>query len=204
MKRYFVVVGGMAKADPGFSLLDLPGTSGRLDILLRCLRAAMLVSHGLRRHVVTYLVLHGGEHAPRVLRFDSALVRFLRPDERSLALRVQKALATVPSDLPPNTFVEVRRGIAVARGSVEAVLADIGEAATWVLEEGACDVREATFEGPAHVFFVGDHYGWDDATRSAIEAAAAKPIGIGPISVHADDAIAVLSNELDRRSALSP
>ena len=43
MTRRFVVIGQQASASPDFSLLDLPGTSGRLDVLLRCLRAALLV-----------------------------------------------------------------------------------------------------------------------------------------------------------------
>ena len=57
--RRFVIVGQQATSSPHFSLLDLPSTSGRLDVLLRCLRAALLVSHGLRRDAVAYLVLLG-------------------------------------------------------------------------------------------------------------------------------------------------
>ena len=40
-----------------------PATSGRLDILLRCLRASLLVSHGLREDTIIYLVLMGGPQA---------------------------------------------------------------------------------------------------------------------------------------------
>ena len=60
MTRRFVVIGQSATASPDFSLVDIAGTSGRLDVLLRCLRAALLVSHGLRRDTVVYLVLLGG------------------------------------------------------------------------------------------------------------------------------------------------
>src|SRR3954470_1143092 len=91
--RRFVVIGQRATASPNFSLLDLPSTSGRLDVLLRCLRAALLVSHGVRRDTVVYLVLLGGPGAPRTLRVDGATAKFLRPDERSLAVLAQKALA---------------------------------------------------------------------------------------------------------------
>lgn len=91
--RRFVIIGQRASASPDFSLNNLPASSGRLDVLLRCLRAALLVSHGLRRDTIVYLVLLGGPSAPRTLRIDSADVRFLRPDERSLAVLVQKALA---------------------------------------------------------------------------------------------------------------
>src|SRR5215207_1855813 len=94
--RRFVVIGQRATASPEFSLLDIPGTSGRLDVLLRCVRAALLVSHGLRRDVVVYLVLQGGPRAPRTVRIDGATARFVRPDERSLATLVQKSLAAAP------------------------------------------------------------------------------------------------------------
>jgi hypothetical protein len=42
---------------------------------------------------------------------------------------------------------------------------------------------------------------FDPAARSAIAAAGATPFGIGPVSVHADDAITIASSELDRPAA---
>src|SRR5260370_35313604 len=92
MKRRFVVVGRRAIASADFSLVDLPGTSGRLDVLLRCVRAALLVSHGLRRDTVVYLVLLGGPRAPRTLPIDASAAKYLRPDQRSLATLAKKAL----------------------------------------------------------------------------------------------------------------
>ncbi|MEO5728597.1 MAG: tRNA (pseudouridine(54)-N(1))-methyltransferase TrmY, partial [Byssovorax sp.] len=43
--RRFIVIGQRATASPDFSLINLPASSGRLDVLLRCLRAALLFSH---------------------------------------------------------------------------------------------------------------------------------------------------------------
>ncbi len=199
--RRFVIIGQKASASPVFSLLDLPGTSGRLDVLLRCLRAALLVSHGLRRDTVVYLVLQGGPSAPRTLRIEGAAVRFVRPDERSLANMVQKALAT---PLAPSGFAVHRAGIALARGGLEVVLEDLGPATPYVLEEGAPDVRGMALEARDPVFFVGDHLGFDDDTRARIASLGAVPFSVGPVSVHADDAIVILSNETDRRSAVTP
>jgi tRNA (pseudouridine54-N1)-methyltransferase len=193
--RRFVVIGQRASASPAFSLADLPATSGRLDVLLRCLRAALLVSHGLRRDTVAYLVLLGGPDAPRTVRVDGATAKFVRPDERSLAVLVQKALA---QPLDRDGFTQLRHGIAVAAGGLEAVLADRGEGALHVLEEGAPDVR-AVVLGPNPVFFLGDHQGFDDATRATLARLGAVPVSLGPVSVHAEDAIVLVANELDRR-----
>jgi tRNA (pseudouridine54-N1)-methyltransferase len=194
--RRWVVIGRRASASPEFSLIDIAGTSGRLDVLLRCLRAALLVSHGLRRDTVVYLVLLGGDSAPRAMRVDGAAVRFVRPDERALATMVKKALATPREG---SGFVDVRPGIAIADGGLEVVLADLAPGAAYVLEEGATDVREARLDPASAIVFVGDHLGLDDEARAAIAAFGAAPIGVGPVSLHADDAITIACNELDRR-----
>lgn len=203
MTRRFVIIGQKAVASPDFSLLDIAGTSGRIDILLRCLRSALLVSHGLRRDTVVYLVLCGGELAPRVLRVDGRHIRFVRPDERQLAILVQKALARTAHERTPNAFVEVRAGLAVASGGLDAVLADLGPApvTSYVLEEDALDLREAALAAHDVVVFVGDHNGFDEVTRARLTELGARPIGVGPISLHADDAITIVCNEMDRRQA---
>lgn len=195
--RHFVVIGQTATASPDFLLDDVPGTSGRADVLLRCLRSALLVSHGLRRDTIVYLVLLGGPRAPRTLRVDGAAIRFVRPDERCLAALVKNALARVTDGVG---FAPIRDGLAVANGGLDAVLADIGGVPAYVLEEGAADVRDATLATDA-VFFVGDHLGFDAATRARLSELGATPIGVGPVSVHADDAICILLNEIDRRAA---
>jgi tRNA (pseudouridine54-N1)-methyltransferase len=196
--RHFVVVCSRATASGDFLLDDVPGTSGRLDVGLRCIRAALLVSHGLRRDAVVYLVLRGGPRAPRVLRVTGRDARFIRPDERSLAVLAQKALAGSDDQTPG--FVDVKPGVAVARGDVEQVLAHLGSATPYILERGAPDIRDAEGLGKGDVAFVlGDHIGLDEATRSQVTASGARPLGVGPVAVHAEDAIAVVSNELDRR-----
>jgi tRNA (pseudouridine54-N1)-methyltransferase len=198
--RRFVIVGQQASSSPGFSLLDLPSTSGRLDVLLRCLRAALLVSHGMRRDTVVYLVLLGDPAAPRTIRVEGAHIRFLRPDERSLAMLVQRAMAVPPGGAG---FAELRTGIAVADGGLEVVLGEVAGAVPYVLEEDAPDVRDCPLDIAECVFFLGDHLGFDTATRARLAALGATPVGVGPVSLHADDAITIVANELDRRAARS-
>lgn len=195
MARRFVVIGRRAVASGEFSLDDLPSTSGRMDVLLRCVRAAFLVSHGLRRDTIVYLVLLGGPRAPRTLRIDGSAVRFVRPDERALANMVQKALAIATSG---EGFVEVKPGIAVAEGGLEVVLGDVGAGTAYVLREHGRDVRETALDAIAPVVFVGDDLDLDDASAAALARHGAREISLGPISVHADDAITLVQNELDR------
>jgi tRNA (pseudouridine54-N1)-methyltransferase len=192
--RRFVILGQTAAATPGFSLDDVPGTSGRLDVLLRCLAAALLVSHGLRRDTCAYLVLSGG--GARALRVDGRVASYLRPDERAMAGRVRAMLATTAS----GGFEAERQGMAIADGGLELVLADLGDCALYVLDEEGEDIRHAALDASRAVFFVGDHLGFASDARAALARAGCVPIRVGPISVHADHAIAIVHNELDRRA----
>ena len=194
--RRFVVIGQTATGSPGFSLEDLPGTSGRLDVLLRSAQAALLVSHGLRRDVIVYLLLLGDADTPKAIRVDGRAAEYLRPDERSFAGRLRNALAWEESE---SNFATARQGIAVARGGLDAVLADLGSMTPYVLEEGGSDVRVTALDAGEPAFFVGDHLGFDPATRGRLAEMGASPLSVGPVSVHADDAIALVNNELDRR-----
>jgi tRNA (pseudouridine54-N1)-methyltransferase len=197
--RRFVVIGRSATASGDFSLEDVAGTSGRLDVGLRCIRAALLTSHGLRRDAVLYLVLGGGPRAPRALRIRGGEARFLRPDERSLAVLARKVLARDDEE-QLGGFAEVKPGIDLASGGLERVIADLAGATPYVLEEGGRDLRdEADLGRSSTAFFLGDPSGLDDATRAQLAAIGARPLSVGPVSVHAEDAIAVVSNELDRR-----
>jgi tRNA (pseudouridine54-N1)-methyltransferase len=198
--RRFVVIGQRARGSPDFLLDDLPGTSGRLDVLLRCVRAALLVSHGMRRDTTVYLVLLGDPRVPKTLRFDGACARFIRPEERSAAVLVQKMLA---AGREGPGFVMVRPGIAISHAGLSAALSDLGRATPYVLEEGAPDIRAAALDLREAAFFIGDHFGFDSWARAELGALSPIPLGLGPVSVHAEDAVTLVANELDRRAESS-
>lgn len=195
--RRFVVIGHKATTSPDFSLKDIPGTSGRLDVLLRCVRSALLVSHGLRQDVILYLVLLGGPDAPKTLRFRGAQLRNVNPDERSTATLVQKALGTVttgPVWQPASPGLDV-----AAIGLAELVATELAGVAPFVLDENGADVRDQPLAERDLVLFVGDHTGFAKDELAALDAAGARKVSVGPVSLHADDAICVMLNELDRR-----
>jgi tRNA (pseudouridine54-N1)-methyltransferase len=201
MMRRFVVVGQTATASGDFSLDDLPGSSGRLDVLLRCVRAGLLISHDVRRDTIVYLVLSGGPRAPRSIKIDGRTSEYLRPDERSLAGAIRNLLARTPV---VESFDESTRGVSIARGGLDAVITDLGAFVPYTLDVHGSDIRVASIDSTAPVFFVGDHLGFDDATHARLVALGSASLSLGPVSVQADDAIAIVANELDRRSMAPP
>ncbi|MBS1263856.1 MAG: tRNA (pseudouridine(54)-N(1))-methyltransferase [Methanonatronarchaeales archaeon] len=131
--RQFVVFGHEAPLTPDFSLDDLPGDAGHLDVLCRCVNSAFFLSHGIREDVRLHLV-----HRDQVaIRFEGRELRYLNPDERSTAARIRNALETFQQNLGR----EERKssyGIYAAERSFEKVLEGVSEDSTviWLHEEG--------------------------------------------------------------------
>ena len=194
--RRFVVVGQKAKASADFLLVDIPSTSGRLDVLLRALRAALLFSHGVRQDSLIYLVLLGLPDQARTARIAGGASRYLRPDERSLATTLKKVLA-LPCEHPH--FSEVRPGLSVAAGGFATVLPELIGSRVYVLELGAPDLREQALGAADMTFVLGDHLGLPDTLRAELLALGAIPVSVGPKPLHTEDVIAIVHNELDRR-----
>jgi tRNA (pseudouridine54-N1)-methyltransferase len=184
------VVGHLARTDGSFSLSDMPGGAGRMDVLCRCVNASFFLSHDLRRDVSCYLVLLGQPDPPKTVLIRGNEVRYLNPDERSSGSLIKKAL-----DLPcGEEFRESTKGVYVRRGGLGRLLRETRFA---VLDEGGTDVRKAASLPDA--FLLSDHTNFTDEEMAMI--AGCERYSVGPRSLHADHAIIVLQNERDRRGA---
>lgn len=190
--KEFIIIGHKAVTTP-FSLNDLPGAAGRMDILCRSVNAALFLSHDLRRDVRVYLVLKGGGQ-PRIVRFDGAAVRYLSPDERSAASLIRKALEKSAQGF----WTESTPGVSIKTGGFGDLLGEVNKKIIYLLEDGA-DIRIRPFEADSdHLFVLGDHLGLTDDEEKMILAHEPDIISVGPLSLHADHCIVLLHNELDR------
>lgn len=198
--RTFVVVGHRAVTAPNFSLDDVPGTSGRLDVLLRSVAAAFTVSHGIRRDAEAYLLLLGPPDPPRCVWIQGERLRHLNPDERTTATLFKKALALQPTG---TAWLQSTPGIAVNKVKLEGLLERLKGRELVLLEEGGQDLY-AWKPGPSPVFVLGDDKGFTDAEVAAVRKAGAQQVSVGPTAVHADQAITIMHNYLDRVQGPSP
>jgi len=195
--RAFIVLGHKVPLTPNFSLNDLPGSAGRLDILCRCVTAAFCLSHGIRRDVTVYLVLQN----KIVLRFEGASLRHLNPDERSTAALIQKALKAFTERT--GTESESTPGIFIASGGLPQVLKrvrDEGLRIYWLHEEGA-PMRQAELQ-PDAAFVLSDHLEFLPEEAAILDGL--PRLSLGPLSLHADHCIVLAHNELDLRFGLRP
>ncbi|MFC7018204.1 MULTISPECIES: tRNA (pseudouridine(54)-N(1))-methyltransferase TrmY [Haloarcula] len=190
--RQFVVVGHDAPTTPDFSLDDLAGAAGRLDVLCRCVNSAFFLSHDIRKDVRTHLVL-GDEYT---VTFDGRDLRRLNPDERSTAALVRNALeerAEAIGHMP----VETSPGVALTRRGFEGTIEDVAARGTVVQlhEDGAPVVDIEPPENP--VFVLSDHHDFEASEADLLVDYADQRVSLGPRALHADHAITVAHNYLD-------
>lgn len=192
--RRFVVLGSRARSSADFKLHALGDSGGRMDILVRCIRAALLEAGGVRRDTLLDLLLLGPDEAPLVLRLDGRTIRGLRPDEARNARTVQRALAARHRGAGAEM---VAPGIMAAPMDLEALLHATGGTRFVLAREGR-DLRETSWEGDV-TFVLGDDKGISADQRELLDRIGATTVSLGPVELHTEDAIAVVHNELDRR-----
>jgi tRNA (pseudouridine54-N1)-methyltransferase len=185
----FAVLGHLAHTAGDFSLNDMPGGAGRMDILCRCVNAALFLSHGMRRDVEVFLILLGPPNPPRTILFSGEKVRYLSPDERSAGSLIKKAL-----NLPVvDEFRESTPGVYVRRGGLRELFAGYPFV---LLDESGTDIRDASAL-PGN-YLLSDHL---NLTEEEIKEIGELPVySVGPKALHADHAITLLLNEIDRRA----
>jgi tRNA (pseudouridine54-N1)-methyltransferase len=193
--RRFVVLGHTAPTDPDFSLDDLAGGAGRLDVLARAVNSAFFLSHALREPVRVFLVLSDAV----TIRLEGVELRYMNPDERNIAGLLKQALAA-RSEAIGHSEVESTPGIYVSNRGFEAVLQAVAREGTVVQlhEDGEPMADAEPPENPA--FVLSDHQDFTPAEQALLDEHADRRLSVGPKPLHADHTITVVHNYLDRAS----
>ncbi|OPY29575.1 MAG: tRNA (pseudouridine(54)-N(1))-methyltransferase [Methanocella sp. PtaU1.Bin125] len=176
--RRFVVVGHKAVTTPKFSLNDLPGGAGRMDIVARCVNASLFLSHA----------------PPVAIRFSGEKVRYLSPDERSPAALIKKALE---KGVPPAGEQECTPGVYISKQSFADVIGSLDDIV--YLHEDGEDIRGARLTGD-ETFVLSDHQNLTPEEEEILATKGARKVSLGKKLYHADHCIVMVNYELDRRS----
>lgn len=192
--RQFVCLGHDVPTTPDFSLDDLAGGAGRLDALCRSITAALLRSHGIREDVRVHLVVRD----ELTITFDGSELRRLNPDERSTAALVRTALdhrdeaiGSLPAEPSP--------GVEVYRRDLEGTLEAIDSGGTLVVlhEDGDPIVDSEFSDASDPVFVLSDHHDFEPWEAELLADRGARRVRLGPVRLHADQAITVVHHYLD-------
>ena len=186
--RAFLVIGHKFKGE--INLNDLPG-SGRIDVIARCINAAIFLSYNIRRDVLFFA------YFPKInvrLRIDSLQVKYLNPDERSTAALIRNAILKIGED-----EVKSSPGFYIKRANFEEVLNEIVEIGkVYYLREDGKDIRDLEF--PANTSFVlSDSVNMSEDEEKLVEKFTDDIVSVGPKSILSSHTISIAHNELDRR-----
>ena len=190
--RQFIVLGHDVPVSGEFSLSDLAGGAGRLDVLCRCVGAAFFLSHGLREDVRVHLVV-GDEFT---IRFEGSELRRLYPDVRTIASRIRDALRQ-REDAIGHQPADVSAGMELYRMGFEATLERVAREGTVVeLHEAGTPLVEA--KPPSDpIFVLSDHHDFTTEEAALLANYGEKRLRVGPEILHADQTITVTHNWLD-------
>lgn len=189
--RVFVLVANRAEASGEAPLDDLPGQGGRFDVVARFVSAALLTSHGIREGASVIVWFKRGEPDPVAVRIRGGDAVGLRPDERSTAARLNKALAATAMPV----WQKVGDGVEIRATSLGDLVERLPEPA-WLLSEGGGFREEAFVEGAS--FVIGDQDGFEEEQRSILEERCAGLVSVGPVALQADQVVGIAHNVMDR------
>lgn len=189
--RQFVIVAHDAPTTPEFSLNDLTG-AGRLDTVCRCLTAAFLLSHDIRKDVRARVVLAD----EFTLRFEGRQLQRLNPDERSTAALFRNALEQRDEAIG-HVAVETSPGVYLSRHGVEDALSDARKEGTLIqLHENGEPVNES-LPPERPVFVLSDHREFTADEQQTLGELTEKRVRLGPNPLHGNQAVTVAHNWLD-------
>ena len=190
----FIVIGKGVCTDGRFSLNDLAGSTGRLDVLLRCINSSFMLSHDIRRDVELYLVLQGEPDPPKTIMLKGKELKYLNPDERSTAALIKNALMLNLD----NQWKQSTPGISAARMGFPQLIEQFEGRRKVYLKEAGENIGGVELSQD-DVIVLG---GKDDLSAEEEEAISKQPdtlkISLGPKSLHADHCITIVLNWLDR------
>ncbi|MGC9443459.1 MAG: tRNA (pseudouridine(54)-N(1))-methyltransferase TrmY [Candidatus Methanospirareceae archaeon] len=188
--RQFILYAAKAATSPDFSLNDLPGSGGRMDLVARCVGNALWLSHALRRDTCIHIVACGGPHPPVVITFTGERLRGVSPDERNIAAWIQKAVAGTRQN----------PGIRVHFIGFQELIEELAADGTffYILHEGGNELGIRALSADA-AFILGDQFGLPPIEEAFVERFAHEKISLGPISYLASHCITILHYELDKR-----
>ena len=194
LERWFAIIGHRATSEGPLNLNDLPGSGGRMDVLVRAVNAALFVSHGIRddSHVVLHLM--GGDGPNRRIWFDGTKLGGVRPDERSIAGQI-KGINKRP--IPPrDRFIEFSNGILHSGGDINQTLHEWGERGVEpvVLDAGGGDFESIQVTKDLG-FILSDDQPFSDRDKSALHGSVSLSLGRGWLQGHS--CISIIHHLLD-------
>lgn len=194
-ERRFLFISHRTPVDGDFSLNDLPGKGGRMDVIARAVTSSLLTSNGIRKDASASVFFGNDSGQHRLILVSGKSVRYLNPDERSAAglLRgaLEKAKTTSSGMAGP--------GVSFYDFPLSDVLTQLSEGChIYNLREDGD--RPASLELPA-LFVIGDSLDLTPGEEQELSTLSPLRVSLSSISLHSDHCAVIINWLLDNLSA---
>ena len=217
--RRFVIMGHRAMTTGDFSLNDLPGSSGRVDVLARSINSAFMLSHDIRRKVEVALVLLGPKDPPKTIRLVGSELKYLNPDERTTSALIRNALVkcsamkkTRSTNNPELNITKNNKltgelkaspGIYISDNGLADVLEFYSSNSNLIyLHESSKDLSGFVVKDDL-TFILSDDKDFTQEEELLIKKHSTQEISLGPMVYHSDHCITIIHHLLDRSTVES-
>nr|MDO8081552.1 tRNA (pseudouridine(54)-N(1))-methyltransferase TrmY [Candidatus Freyarchaeota archaeon] len=192
----FILKASNAHTDNKFTVKDLPGTSGRMDLVCRCILSALLLSNTHRVDTVFYAVLEGPPRPPLIIELDGEKIEELPREELQVGL-VLKEMLDPKIESFPSGFRLVKRGFR------ELVEEQAKKSKIYYLYQSGNDVNKTlnelkNAEKPQIAFILGDHIGFNQNDIEYLKEKGIKPLSLGLKEYLGSHCIFLVHEKLDR------
>ena len=195
MERRFAIIGHRAPSSGKINLNDLPGSSGRIDVLARAVNTALFLSHGIREDTDVTLHLMGGAGPVRRIWFQGSRLRGVYPDERAIAGQIAKALKNpIPAI---GQWVELHPGFWHSGGGIEQTIREWENMASQIF---VLDAEGVSFSKDSHNhesigFILSDDQPFSDIELKSMESI--EKVSLGSTWLQGNACISILHHLID-------
>ena len=190
IKRAFLIKASKSCTAPIFSVRSLASTSGRLDVIIRCIFSAFIWNGLIRKDTKFYAVLEGPPSPPLVIEIDGSELNYLPNNELGMANLIIKLMRN-----------EKIRGFKIYKENFKNLVTKLkSKYNVLYLHEMGKDIRKMSFNPKdKYLFILGDHIGIDKESERYLLSLKIPLVSLGPISYLSSQCIILVHEELDRR-----
>ncbi len=194
-KKRFLFISHRTPVGGDFSLNDLPGSGGRVDVIARCVVSSLLTSNAIRRDTSASVFFSGNEGGLSVT-ISGLSVKYLNPDERSTSALLRNALIRGRKEQEG----ESSPGIYFSHQTLEECLLKLSEGCKvyYLREDGRSELTPAV---PA-LFVIGDSQDLTKVEEERLAAFHPDRISVSSISQQSDQCAVIVNWLLDNSQLL--
>ena len=188
MKRSFLLKASTAHTAPDFDLRQVASTSGRLDIICRCIQAAFTGPKSVRSDVEFTAILEGPPKPPLALKLTSSQLPSIPTDEVEIATWIFQAMESENKSmtLKREGFEKAVRGLRSPKRQL------------FYLHENGIDVDELKERDLDEVgFILGDQLGLDPVSERLLDSLGTQRVSLGLRSYLSSSCILFVNSFLD-------